>query len=258
MYDPNDDPGSGSARVGADGGEKYKSLYECHHAQTCLATSRDGLTWRPWNRAGTGVGGSPITGRAADTFSQLVWEPDSTLEPPIDGDGHGLGETSRGRYILHTRTDFGTDGGWREIRGLTLTLTLTLIGGWREIRGHRTMRWRGSGKPGGRLTESPEAWDVVAEWYLDSEGNTEKDRRQVYYLTTARVPGYHLGLLGVIDYPRDFSEGGFDLEMRHRRDVRDVYLAPSRDGAHFDLSNVYAGVPLIARGAPGAWDKDQS
>lgn len=36
MRDPND-------RTGA---ARYKALYECHHAQTCLATSPDGVYWR--------------------------------------------------------------------------------------------------------------------------------------------------------------------------------------------------------------------
>merc|ERR1712216_1118196 len=110
---------------------RFKALYECHHAQTCLATSPDGLRWTPWNRAGTGVGGSQITGRAADTYNQLLWD-DSTKE-----------------YLLHTRTDFGTDGGWREVRGT------------------RTMRWRGKGN----LMDAPMEWETAAEWYLDAEGN---------------------------------------------------------------------------------------
>lgn len=233
MRDPNDQTGE----------SRYKALFECHHAQTCLATSPDGMKWRVWNRAGTGVGGSPITGRAADTYSQLLWDPESTLEPSIGSEGRGsdqeIAARGRGRYILHTRTDFGTDGGWREIRG------------------HRTMRWRGTGPLRAEAGREPEAWDTVAEWYLDSEGNEEKDERQVYYLTAAIDSGVHLGFVGVINRPRDFSEGGFDTHRRHEKDVRDVYLAPSRDGAHWDLGNIYTRRPFIERGAAGEWDSDQ-
>ena len=151
---------------------------------------------------------------------------------------------------MHTRTDFGTDGGWREIRGM------------------RTMRWagkehypRGTGLAEGVRTQPhphvAEDWETVAEWYFDAQGNEEKDRHQVYYLTSTVVAGVHLGLVGVIKYPRDFSEGGFNTTRRHERDVRDVYLATSRDGAHWDLSNVYEGNVLIERGGEGEWDNDQ-
>ena len=54
--------------------------------QTCLSTSPDGIHFMPANN------GTPVTGRAADTYSQLVWD------------------TSASRYLLYTRTDFGTDG----------------------------------------------------------------------------------------------------------------------------------------------------
>ena len=75
---------------------RYKALYECskpNPVETCLAVSPDGLRFRPWNNA------SSITGRAADTYSQLVWD-----------------QANR-RHLLYTRTDFGTDGGWRELVG---------------------------------------------------------------------------------------------------------------------------------------------
>ena len=54
------------------------------------------------------------------------------------------------------------------------------------------------------------SWGSFVEkgsWYLDHEGKEEKDRRQVYSLTATLDRGVYLGLLGVIAYPRDFSEG---------------------------------------------------
>ena len=50
-------------------------------------------------------------------------------------------------------------------------------------------------------------WVEKAGWYLDHEGKGEKDRRQAYSLTATLDRGVYLGLLGVIAYPRDFSEG---------------------------------------------------
>jgi len=72
--------------------QRYKALHECE-METCMSVSADGFNFKPWRQPNT-----PITGRAADTYSQLLW------------DGK--------QYLLHTRTDFGTDGGWREIRGV--------------------------------------------------------------------------------------------------------------------------------------------
>jgi len=209
--------GHQAAAVTLDEGEsdpryKYKVLYECskpNPVETCLAVSPDGLRFTPWNNA------SSITHRAADTYSQLVWD----------------GATRR--HLLYTRTDFGTDGGWREIRG------------------HRTMS-----NP--NLLENPTNWTVEAEWYLDREGKPERDRRQAYSITSTIYQGIHFGFLGVIQHPRDFSEGGVDTQQRHERDVRDVYLVTSRDGIKWDLSSLYKDEALIARGQDNEWDNDQA
>jgi len=59
----------------------------------CLAHSPDGMHWTPYND------GKPVTERAADTLSQMVWD-------------------ERGQvYRLFTRTDFGLGGGQTEYRG---------------------------------------------------------------------------------------------------------------------------------------------
>ena len=103
-----------------------------------------------------------------------------------------------------TRKDFGTSGGWREVqlmhhwtagthnKCITGLALITLA----QIRGHRVVEAAGESE----LVER-------ASWYLDHEGKEEKDRRQVYSLTATLDRGVYLGLLGVIAYPRDFSEG---------------------------------------------------
>ncbi|MBC7852968.1 MAG: hypothetical protein IAF94_05995, partial [Pirellulaceae bacterium] len=58
-----------------------------------IATSSDGIQWTPLN------GGKPVTGRAADTYNQVLWDGDAKT------------------YRLFTRTDFGAAGGKTELRG---------------------------------------------------------------------------------------------------------------------------------------------
>ncbi len=76
-----------------DPAHKYKSAYGTDTVMAALAHSQDGFQWTPYNN------GNPVTGRAADTINQLLW----------DGDA--------GLYRLYTRTDFGSGGGAGEIRG---------------------------------------------------------------------------------------------------------------------------------------------
>ena len=47
-------------------------------------------------------------------------------------------------------------------------------------------------------------------WYLDREGKEERDLRQIYSLTATPYRGLYLGLLSVIQRPRDISEGPID------------------------------------------------
>ena len=52
--------------------------------------------------------------------------------------------------------------------------------------------------------------------------------RQIYSVTATLTDGVYWGLATVLEYPRDISEGGVDMENRHERDVRDSYLVTSR------------------------------
>ena len=72
---------------------RYKAAYDAPGMAAGIAHSADGITWKPYND------GKPVTGRAADTYNQILWDP--------------LAKT----YRLFTRTDFGARGGAGEVRG---------------------------------------------------------------------------------------------------------------------------------------------
>ncbi len=132
-------------------------------------------------------------------------------------------------YKLFTRTDFGTGGGTGEVRG------------------HRVMT-----NP--NIHEDPTNWELVKEWIFHIHGESEKQRRQIYALTDWIYHGQHFALMTVYEYIDDFSEGPQDKLKRHDKDVMNIYLGRSRDGASWDLSSVYAEQPLIERGGDGAFD----
>jgi hypothetical protein len=81
------DPHSG------DPGRRFLGGYDAPGMAAGMAHSADGITWTPDND------GRPVTGRAADSYNQVLWDP--------------LAQT----YRLFTRTDFGTPGGATELRG---------------------------------------------------------------------------------------------------------------------------------------------
>lgn len=199
-----------------DPGQKFKSLFrplesgKLPHA-ACLAHSADGLKWQPYND------GKPVTGRAADTLSQLVWDERAKL------------------YRLFTRTDFGGAGGETEVRGAREmtnpdvkadSTNWTTVRDWifdregptevkrRQI--HTVNFWQHEGIDFGLM--------VVMEWpafnipQVDASQEKKRHERDIWnvYLATRR--------------------GG------HASD--------------WDLSWIYAEKPLIARGGEGAFDKD--
>jgi hypothetical protein len=135
-------------------------------------------------------------------------------------------------YRLFTRTDFGAAGGPTEVRG-TRSMTNPDV------------------------NADPTNWKLVREWIFDKEGASEPQRRQIYATACGIYEGVYFALLSVYEFPSDFSEGKTtDTHKRHERDVMNFYIATSRDGDSWDLSWVYAGRPLIPRGADGAFDKD--
>ena len=203
--------------------------YEGKRARACLATSIDGVDWAtvaaPQGAASKGKrrssecwdGSTSFLGRAADTYVLPLTE----LAPPV----------------VWYRRDFGTPGGWREIRGVhvvSLGADLPSISAGAKRRNQTSL----------------------ASWYLDRLGKLERFRRQIYsVLLTPMGNGLWLGLLTVIEWPKDLSEPTGISFAAPQRDTTNVYLVTSRDGVHFDDEWVYAQRPLIPKGTRWSdWD----
>ncbi len=141
-----------------------------------------------------------------------------------------------------------------------------------EVRGVRSMT-----NP--NLKQDPTDWTLERHWFLDGEEQWSRDRpaveqllrdpdylekarkqalrRQVYVMTHWIYEGVYFGLMSVLEWPTDISEGvETDHHKRHQRSVENFYIATSRDGIAWDFHWVYANQPLVPRGPDGAWDKD--
>ena len=77
----------------SDPAHRYKASFDADNVGAGLAHSADGIHFIPYNN------GKAVTGRAADTYNQILWDEEAKT------------------YRLLTRTDFGTPGGTGEIRG---------------------------------------------------------------------------------------------------------------------------------------------
>jgi Tol biopolymer transport system component len=96
-----------------DPGRRFLGGYDAPGMAAGIAHSADGITWTPDND------GRPVTGRAADSYNQVVWDP--------------LAQT----YRLFTRSDFGTAGGAGELRGTRSMTNPDIQGnptGWNLVR----------------------------------------------------------------------------------------------------------------------------
>jgi hypothetical protein len=203
------------------GGPEAKARKAAH-----LAHSPDGIRWTPYNE------GRPVISReprmigdcrvvtAADTHSQILWDPDAQLyrlftrdlfigpAPNISRDPDGG---------LFARDTFGAqEPGEAE----------------KVSRASRTMT-----NPD--VKADPTNWTLVRTWEFDREGPDEYRRRQIYALTDWIYEGVHFAMVKV------FIAGGFI----------DFYIATSRDGAHWDLSWIYAGERMIPGGLEGSFDR---
>ena len=89
------------------------------------------------------------------------------------------------------------------------------------------------------MKADPTNWTLVRTWEFDREGPDEYRRRQIYALTDWIHAGIHFAMMKV------FTAGGFI----------DFYIGTSRDGAHWDLSWVYAVEPMIPGGPEGSFDR---
>jgi len=211
----------------------YYAGFEADWGMACIAHSVDGINWRTLHsredarsrdrketqrlygnrRAGSACPGKTASylGRAADTSVVLTKS------------GH--------KMVVHYRHDFGTPGGWREIRGLK-TVALEDVANMKDARG---------------LTK---AKLMLPSWYFDRLGKMERFRRQLYALSLNRITSdLWLGYVTVLEWGKDVSEPiGPDLPA-FKRDTTNVYLVTSRDGVHIDDGWVYAHQPLIPKGS---------
>jgi hypothetical protein len=224
---------------------RYKICYDAdttvHGA--AVAHSADGIHFKPYNNE------QPVTYRAADYTNQIYWDPKVQS------------------YRLLTRTDFGAGGG-----PLADRVQVDINGHGLEVRGARSMLNRD-------FKRDPTNWTLERHWLFDGQQQLTRDRpsieklltdpdylqrareealrRQVYYMTHWVYEGVYFGLLNVLEYPTDVSEGTeTDHLTRHERSVENYYIATSRDAISWDFHWVYAGQPLVPRGPDGAWDKD--
>lgn len=202
-----------------DPAHRYKSVFRpmakspYPHA-VGIAYSGDRLRWRAYND------GRPVTGRAADTLSQLVWDEYAQV------------------YRLFTRTDFGADGKPSPVDT--------------EFRGAREMI-----NPD--VKADPTNWTTVQEWKFDREGPDEVKRRQIHTVNFWQHEGIDFGLMVVMEWPAHTKQGALPAEARrHERDNWNCYLATRRGGhqSPWDLTWIYAGKTFVARGPDGSFDKD--
>ena len=165
------------------------------------------------------------------TASALGRAGDCNVQPVFD--------EKRKRHLVWYRRDFGTPGGWREIRGVQVVE-------FKENLFEMHMRPTPIVKPLQR----------VGSYYLDRLGKLERYRRQIYSVTLTRHSDeLWLGLVTIIEWAKDLSEPVGNGLPSFKRDTTQIYLVTSRDGIHIDFSWVYARQPLIPKGKlQGDWD----
>jgi len=193
-----------------DPAHRYKAAYYGPEVKAALAYSADGIQWTSYNQ------GQPVTGRAADTHNQVIWDPFFKV------------------YRLFTRTDFGDDDAseWRGTRSMTNPdlranpSAWTTIRSWKFDREGESERWR-------RQIYALTLWPYEAVHFA---------LMSVYEFPPQKLPTPY--------------ENKPDYRSRHERDVMNFYIATSRDGDNWDLSWVYSGMPMVPRGGTGSFDKD--
>jgi len=200
--------------------EKFKAAYnpgDPWDSEAAIAHSSDGIHWRGYNK------GEPVTGRAADTHNQILWDP--------------IGN----RYLLLTRTDLGAEGGKNEDRAT-------------RIMAH---------DKGNDLLRYPKAWKTLTTVTVDDPQGKKTSSGvtalQMEAMTVWVYENVYFGLTHVLTAGDLMGgEGGGDdrdLDARPETDVIDFYIGTSRDAVNFDKSWVHARKPLIERGDVGSFDK---
>ncbi|MSV29085.1 MAG: hypothetical protein EXQ52_10140 [Bryobacterales bacterium] len=197
--------------------EKYKAAFNPGNTQCAIGHSADGVHWRSYND------GKSVTGRAADTFNQILWDPIAK------------------RYMLVTRTDLGANGGRQESRAT-------------RVMAH---------EKGNDLLASPDAWKTLATVNVDHPENRKSPLGvpllQMESMNVWVYENVYFGLMHVLTAGELTGAGGKvsvkDPDKRAEADVIDYYIGTSRDGVNYDKSWVYAGTPFVERGPDGSFDK---
>jgi len=197
--------------------EKYKAAYNPGNVKCAIAYSADGIHFNGYND------GNSVTGRAADTFNQIIWDPIA------------------GRYMLITRTDIGSSGGVTEDRAARIM-----------VHGRNN-----------DLMNHPEAWlDPVTIRVDNPAGETTPAGVAILQMEAMNIWVYeniYFGLMHVLTVGELTGSGG-DIPVDEPRarpdsDVIDYYIGTSRDGMNFDRSWIYARKPFVERGGAGEFDK---
>jgi len=197
--------------------EKYKAAFNPGNVQCAIAHSADGIHWVGYND------GNSVTGRAADTFNQILWDPTGK------------------RYMLITRTDLGDMGGVKESRASRIMVH----------------------DKDNDLNNYPTSWKTIATINVDDpEGRVTKNGVPVFQMESMNIWVYeniYFGLMHVLTAgDLTGSEGRVavaDPDKRPDADVIDYYIGTSRNGSDFDKSWIYARKSFIPRGPDGSFDK---
>ena len=199
--------------------EKYKAAYNPGDPWDCeaaLAYSADGIHWTAYHN------GKPVTGRAADTQNQILWDP--------------IGN----RYLLMTRTDLGTEGGLKEDRATRIMVH----------------------EKGNDLRKYPTTWKTLTTvTAADPHGKkTSSGVRglQMEAMTQWIYENVYFGLMRVLTVGElTGAEGKVVVKNNDKRpeaDVIDFYIGTSRDAVNFDKAWVHVHQPFIERGDLGSFD----
>lgn len=205
----------------------YLAGYEGWRGRACFAGSSDGVHFRNINsRSDQGQAGLNddclTSGHYAGSNSILARAADTYIVPIID--------EARSREYIWYRKDFGTSFGWREVRGMQV---VELDKRFAEI-------------------DTADSMTNIAtkhtDWYLDRLGKLERYRRHVYAVSlTPYSQDLWLGLMTIIEWPKDLDEEHGSTRPAFERDTLNVYLITSRDGVHIDHEWVYAHQPLLPK-----------
>jgi hypothetical protein len=196
--------------------EKYKAAYNPGNAMCALAYSADGIHWTGYND------GESVTGRAADTHNQILWDP--------------IGN----RYLLMTRSDLGATGGLTEDRASRVMV-------------HE----KGNDLPG-----YPKAWKTLSTVTVDDpqckKTSSGVNVLQMEAMTLWTYENVYFSLMRVVTVGQLTGAEGrvsvTDNDKRPETDVIDFYIGTSRDAVNFDKTWIYARKPLIERGGAGSFD----